>query len=930
MAQQLGAPDRPAVGDLDPVVATKLYVPPRQPGFVPRPRLVEALDEGLARALTVVSAPAGFGKTALLADWGHQSDRALAWLSLDAGDNDPARFWRHGIAALDRVRPGLAMRLSALLGPPAPPSFDGLVTTLVNELVARPGDDPLLLVLDDYNLIDSRAVHESLTFLLEHLPPRMHLILSTREDPPLALARLRGRGQLAELRAADLRFTIEEAAALLRDAVGPDLPLPDTAVAALADRTEGWAAGLQLAALSMRGRSDVAEVVATFSASHRYILDYLTQEVLERQPDRVTEFLLETSVLERLSGELCDAVTGRTGGQTMLETVARANLFLVPLDEVRGWWRYHQLFADVLRARLQQQQPGRVPALHRNAAAWSEEHGFADEAVRHALAAADPAWAARIIERHVDALLLRSEGATVRRWLAALPVELASSRPRLCLAQAQLALDSGGVRAAESPLDAAERALVQAPDEPFEPSVGRAASLLANIPAAIALLRAYLAELRGDADGTSAFAARTLAEIGESEWIMATIAEGHLALAEWLRGRLAPAEQALSSNLAKWRVAGAPVMAVWGCHYVGQVQRAQGRLDAALATYQLGLEIGAPPGAPPLPAAGTAYVGMAAVARERGELDAALEHVTDGIALCRQLAHVQPLATGLATQAWIRQAAGDAAGAKAAMREAMEAAPGPEVADLLNPVPAQAARLLLAQGDVGAAVGWIDERGLDADDEPSYPREPADLLLARVLLAQDRVVAATRLLDRLLATATAQNRVGSAIEIQGLQALAHVAEGDEEAALDALTAAVTLAAPEGYVSVFADEGTPMRALLGRLVATRGKELTPTRGVSLAYLSRLGAALQPQTTGDGASRTAGSGSVAIPGLIEALSERELEVLRLLAAGKANREIADELFVTLDTVKKHTTHILGKLGATNRTEAAARARDLGLVG
>ena len=458
MAQQRGASDRTAVGDLDPVLATKLYVPPRQPGFVPRPRLMEALDEGLARTLTLVSAPAGFGKTALLADWGHNSERVLAWLSLDAGDIDPVRFWRHAIAALDRVRPGLATRLGPLLGPPAPPSFEGLVTTLVNELVARPDDDPALLVLDDYHLVASQAVHESLTFLLEHPPPRMHLILSTREDPPLALARLRGRRELTELRAVDLRFTIEEAAALLRDAVGPDLPLSDTAVAALADRTEGWAAGLQLAALSIRGRSDVSEVVATFSASHRYVLDYLTQEVLERQTQPVSEFLLETSVLDRLSGELCDAVTGRAGGQAMLEAVERANLFLVPLDEVRGWWRYHHLFADLLRARLQQERPARFTELHRSAAAWHEEHAQTDEAVRHARAAGDVDLTARLIEQHADELLLRGEGATVERWLAALPGQIIQARPRLLLAQVVLALQGGQVEAVDGLLDAAERA----------------------------------------------------------------------------------------------------------------------------------------------------------------------------------------------------------------------------------------------------------------------------------------------------------------------------------------------------------------------------------------------------------------------------------------------------------------------------------------
>src|SRR6266542_3745900 len=332
----------------DGLLATKLHVPGPQPAFVARPRLSERLEEGLARGLLLVCAPAGFGKTSLLADWARRGGRPVAWLSLDTGDNDPARFWRHVVAALDRARPGTAEQIAPLLGPPAPRSFEGLVTALINQLAAQP--DQMLPVLDDYHLIDAQSVHASLGFLLEHRPPGLHLVLTSRADPPLGLARLRARGQLAELRDADLRFTAQEAAALLRAAVGADLP--GGAVAALAARTEGWAAGLQLASLSLRERSDVAGFVATFSGSHRYVLDYLTEEVLDRQPEQVRAFLLETSVLERLSGELCDAVTGRSDSQALLERVARAKLFLAPLDEVRGWWRYHQLFADLLRARL--------------------------------------------------------------------------------------------------------------------------------------------------------------------------------------------------------------------------------------------------------------------------------------------------------------------------------------------------------------------------------------------------------------------------------------------------------------------------------------------------------------------------------------------------------------------------------------------------
>src|SRR5215475_8120765 len=523
----------------DVLLATKLHMPRLQQGFVARLRLVDALDEGLSRRLILVCAPAGFGKTALLADWARRGSRPVAWLSLDAGDNDPARFWRHAVAALDRVRPGIGERAGPLLGPPAPLSFEGLVTALINQLAAQPGEDKLLLVLDDYHLIDTQQVQDSLAFLLEHLPSSMHLVLASRADPPLPLARLRARGQLAELRAAELRFTADEAAALLQQmANGASGALSDADVAALTARTEGWAAGLQLAGLSLRGQADPAGFVAAFSGSHRYVLDYLAGEVLDHLDGQLREFLLETSVLERLSGGLCDAVTGRAGSQGLLERVERAGLFLVPLDEARGWWRYHHLFAGLLRARLQAEQPGRVPELHRAAAAWHEKRDLADDAVRHALAAGDAVWAARLIEQHFDATYHRGQRATIHRWLAALPADLVHARPRLQLAQAWMAVVGGHVEAAGVALDAARRASAHAAEEPFEPSAGRATSLLANTRAAITIAQGWLAWLSGDADGAAAFASQALGELADGDWLLTSLCQLELALADRLRGRL--------------------------------------------------------------------------------------------------------------------------------------------------------------------------------------------------------------------------------------------------------------------------------------------------------------------------------------------------------------------------------------------------------
>ncbi len=703
----------------DVLLATKLYLPGPRPGQVPRPRLLARLDEGMARGLVSVCAPAGYGKTVLLADWARHSGHPVAWLSLDAGDNDPARFWRHAVAALDRARPGTGERVAPLLGPPAPSSFQGLVTALINDLAA---DEEALLVLDDYHVIASPRVHESLAFLAEHRPAGMCVVLASRSDPPLPLPRLRARGQLTEIRAAELRFTPAEAGELLQHAASA---LPDASVAALAARTEGWAAGLQLAALSLHGQADAAAFVAAFTGSHRYILDYLAEEVLEGQHTQLRMFLLETSVLERLSGPLCNAVTGREGSRALLEEAERAGLFLIALDEVRGWWRYHHLFADLLRARLQEQQPGRIAQLHRNAAAWYSGHGLADDAIGHAAAAGEMLWAAQIIEQHYDLVYyIRGEAATIYRWLSVLPDEVVRSRPRLLLAQAHMAATGGHFEVVEPLLDAIECAPPGWGDEPFEPVGGAAASNLVNVPALTTLIRSYLAQFRGDAEATAAFATQALAEIKPGEGLLSANTHVFLAVAEWLRGRLTEAERAIASSVIGWRETGQLTMTAWSYWSLVLIQRAQGRLDAIVLTCERALDTLVTAGRPTR-AAGLGYVGLAEVAYQRDELDLALRHATEGIALCRQFVYTVPLADGLATLAMIRQATGDPAGALAAITEADQASPGP--AGLLNPAPAQRARLLLAQGNLPAAARFAQDNGLGPDDEPDYARESGHL-----------------------------------------------------------------------------------------------------------------------------------------------------------------------------------------------------------
>jgi len=906
----------------DALLATKLHIPRTRPGFVARPRLVDRLAPAQAGELTLVCAPAGFGKTALLADWARRDPRPVAWLSLDDADNDPARFWRHLAAALETVCPGVADRVAALLQGLQPTSFEAVVTTLVNELAGVTGE--VVLLLDDYHLIQAPQVHQSMELLLAHLPSQLRLVLASRADPPLPLARLRARGQLAELRERDLRFSPEETAELLRTAVGSELP--EAAVVALADRTEGWVAGLQLAALSLQGRINPAAFIDGFSGSHRYVLDYLTEEVLDGQPDHLVRFLLETSILERLCGPLCDAVTGRADSQALLEQVERANLFLVPLDEVRGWWRYHHLFADLLRARLAREQPERVPELHTSAAAWSEEHGLVDDAVRHALAAGELAWVARLVEQHFEELLWRSEDATLRRWLQALPAELVRSRPRLCLAQAYWALVGGRPEAVEPLVADAERAIAAVTEEPYEPSVGRATSLLANVPAAITLVRAMLARNYGDAERTTAFSEQALTQLGEADWLLGHFARYYLAMADWLRGRLVEAEQALAGLAAEQQAASARYLAPL-YRDLGQVQHARGHLSVALRTYQNALGIASQAGRP-LPPAGIAHVGMAEICYELGELDAALDHATQAVALSRQLGWTRQLAASLAILAWVRQAQGDRAGALAAIGEAEGVELSPAVVGLLNPLPAVRARLALAHGEIAEAARWVQQRGLGADDEPSYPREREYLVLVRVLLAQQAPERALRLLERLHALAAAQGRTGSVIEVRALQALALHAGGDQAGAQAALAEVLTLGAPEGYLRVFLDEGPPMATLLRHLLAGRRQgQVALAEAVPPEYLARLveafeqaGLPIRPPTS---------RGGVVVAGLVEPLTARELEVLGLLAAGAPNRAIAERLVVTQETVKKHLSHLFDKLGVANRTQAVARARELGLL-
>jgi ATP/maltotriose-dependent transcriptional regulator MalT len=922
MAQAIRTVPSGGAAERQDLVGTKFHVPPA--GVVPRPRLLRSLAKATGRDLTLVCTPAGFGKSTLLGDFARQSRKPTAWLSLDVGENDPSRFWRYVAAALDRVRPGVSDQVAALLlGPQAPP-LDVLVTIVINDMSAMRSGTQTVLVLDDFHLITAPAVLDSFALLLHRLPPGLRLAVATRTDPPLPLARLRASGQLAELRSADLRFTLEETAAFLGETVGPDVVA--STIADLHERTEGWAAGVQLAALSLRGHPDPDDFVRTFSGTHRYVLDYLTEEVLARQTDDVVSFLLETSVLDRLCGALCNAVTGRTDGQETLERLDAAGLFLISLDEDRRWWRYHSLFADLLRVRLEHEHGERVPDLHRAAAAWHEEHAFPDQAVRHAAAAGEVAWTARLVEMNVEALLRRSEGATLTRWLSALTPETVRARPRLCLARAVMAAVAGDPNKLELLLADAESALATVGDEPHTPSVERRLSVLTNVPAGISFLRADLARLRGDADAAVAADKTAVGYLSGDDWLLSSHVRWNLGVAEWLRGRLGRAERSLTSVFTERRAGGEGYLAMRVAYDLGQVQHARGRLGAALDTYQQGL-LTAHEGGRELPAAGMAHVGLAGLLYERGELDVALDHALEGVSLSRHLAFTQPLATGLAILGWIHHAQGDAASALDAITEAEAVGVSPDVVALMNPVPALRARLLLASGAVDDAANWVRERGLAINDRPSYPSEIEYLVLARVLLARREPDPALRLLRMLRSRASNQRRTNSLIELQALEALALQAGGNDGAALAILAPAVGLASPERYVRVFVDEGAPMARLVGKLAsAHRTRRLELPGGVSVEDVERLQRAFNAGTS---ANRRPDRTDRADQGAFDRLTERELQVLGLMAAGKSNQQIADELVVALDTVKKHVGHIFDKLGAANRTQAVARARVRGLV-
>lgn len=901
-----------------PLLRTKLFAPRVQQTLVVRPHLLRQLDDGLHRRLTLVSAPAGFGKSTLLSAWAIGINRPTAWLSLDEGDNDPVRFLAYVVAALQSVAPTVGTRVLDALAASQPTPTDALLTVLLNDLSTV--SDQIVLVLDDYHMIDAEPVDRIVGFIIDHLPAQLQLVISSRQDPPLPLARLRARGQLAELRASDLRLSPSESAEFLNQVMELDLSATD--VIALEERTEGWIAGLQLAGLSLRGRQDVTEFIRAFAGDHRFIADYLVDEVLQRQPAPVRDFLLQTAILDRLHGPLCDVITGQDDGATRLEHLARGNFFVIPLDDQRRWYRYHHLFADVLRAYLIAEWPDRVTLLHQRASAWYERQGATADAIRHALAADDPARVADMIEQGISELRRGRLGVTLHGWLTALPDDMTRSRPVLSVAYAWALLARGELDGVDARLLDAERWLDITAGGREPSGTASTGMVVANddefrrLPATIAVYRAAHAQVLGNLPATITYAQRALDLGSDDDHVQRGAAAALLGLASWATGDLEAAYRHYASGMASLERAGHASDVLSGAVTLAGIRVAQGSLREAERILERAVERATEQGASDMLGTADLLLGLSELRLERDDLEAATQHLVAAVDLATRTGMPYDRCRWCVAMARVRATGGDLDGALDLLDEA-ERLSVRDYAPDVRPIAAQKARVWVEMGRSDEALGWSRDRGLSVRDEPSYLLEFDHITLARTLLARagrDGDLRSTReivaLLERLLQAAEHGGRTGSVIEILTLRALAEQARGDVPAAIEALERALALAEPEGYVRVFVEHGRPMASLL---------EEAAKRGIAPAYARRLL---------DAFDKTAGR-PPARQNLIEPLSDRELDVLRLLGTELTGPEIADELMVTLNTMRTHTKNIYSKLGVNNRRAAVRRAAELDLL-
>jgi LuxR family maltose regulon positive regulatory protein len=823
------------------------------------------------------------------------------------------------IAALQTIQSDIGETTTVMLRASQLAPLESLLTPLLNDLANSTQE--MVFVLDDYHVIENETIHNAVAFLIEHLPMRLRWVIATRIDPPLPLPRLRARNQLVEIRATDLRFTPDETTAFLSRVMG--LPLAAADIAALEARTEGWIAGLQLAALSMRGHSDISGFIAAFTGSNRYILDYLIEEVLRRQPADIQAFLLQTSILDRVTAPLCDALTERTDSQAVLETLEQSNLFIVPLDQDRAWYRYHHLFAEFLRARLQQTQPDRTPELHRRASEWYAQNDLPAEAIHHALTARDYERAARLIQQNARAALMRGETTTLLRWLDALPDEFGRAHAEFCLLRARVLLVNLQLDTMEEYLQDAERVLAA--------SVSQTRGSHNQIAREIAAIRGIAASFRGDRIAATDWQ-RVLAPATDEDVFARSIEGFNLSVQHIVAGDTTAAIRTLEETASISQRAGDTLTTTLSVCQIAEQRIFQGHLHQAEQLYRQMLQQLTENQRTPPPIACIPYNGIGEVLREWNQLDAAIEHLTQGIELGRKGGRVMAF-DGYISLARVKHAQGDIVNALRAIENAEHLANqmgGTQMDDFA--VAAHKARLQVQQGDLDAAIRWAQERELDVarwNESPFYIlNEIESLVFARVLIAQGKSDEALHLLSEMHQVAGELGRGGVVIEILALQALAHHARGDAAQALTALERALALAEPEGYVRVFADEGEPMRSQIADFRLQIEKRVRDNDDHSLqslfAYTGQLLIAFKPTTLEPQPKSEIINLKSEIP-----LSEREREVLRLIADGLSNQEIADKLVVAVSTVKTHINNIYAKLGATSRVQAINRARELRLL-
>ncbi len=905
-----------------PILATKLYIPTLPSKVVTRPRLIKQLTDGLTtgRKLTLISAPAGFGKSTLISEWIMSCGRPTAWLSLDENDNNPARFLIYLIGALRTISPNLGAEiLDALQSPQAPPT-ESIVTALLNEITTIPND--FILVLDDYHLTDAKSIDDTLTFLIEHLPPQLHLVITTREDPTLPIPRLRVRNQLTEIRAADLRFTPAEAAEFLNQMMGLSLSVED--VAALEDRTEGWIAGLQLAALSMKGQQDVHAFIQAFAGDHRYIVDYLVEEVLQRQPEPIRDFLLQTSILDRLNGPLCDAVTSQLGSRTKLEGLQRGNLFLIPLDDKRDWYRYHHLFGDVLRMHLTAEQPDQVPALHRRASEWYEQNNLTADAIRHALVGADFERASGLIERVLPSMRQSRQEPVLLSWLKALPDELFQYHPVLNVHYIGTLLQNGQFDGVEARLRDVEQWLATPEDIRRQP-VYVDEEEFQRLPSSVAMYHAAIALAQGDVVNAMKHARIVLELADQDDDFPRGAASSLLGLAAWTSGDLETAYQMFSNGMAHLQRVEFISDVIGGSVTLADIRIAQGRLREAMSIYERGLQLATKQGAPALRGAADMHVGMSELYYERNEVNTAEQHLLKS----KELGELNGLPKNpyrwRVAMARILEAQGDLEGALDLLDEAEILYMG-DFSPNVRPIPALKARVWVQQGELEKALAWAREKKLSIEEKPNYLREFELITFARTLLSQcqsDHSISmlhdAIGLLERLLKAAEEGGRIGSLVEILVLQALAHQMHEDIPAALPSLERALKLAEPEGYMRIFLAEGSSMAELIHEIAK---------RGFLPNYTAKLLSACEAERKEIGEG-TLPSAAPASSSLIEPLSQRELDILRLFKTELSGPEIAQELVIALSTVRTHTKSIYSKLNVNSRRGAVKRAIELGLI-